>query len=51
MMIDEADVAETVGARMRQAFYLGLALGLMWGFWTTVVGMGLAWALWQWWLA
>jgi hypothetical protein len=50
-MIDEADVIEYVASRIRTAFYLGLGLGLMYGFWTTLVGMWLAWAVWQWWMA
>jgi hypothetical protein len=48
---DEAEVLEYVASRIRTSFYLGLGLGLMFGFWTTVLGMWLAWAVWQWWLA
>ena len=57
-MIDDTEeiaiadaVAACVASRLRTAFYLGLSLGLMFGFWATLVGMALGWAMWLWWLA
>jgi hypothetical protein len=40
----------TIRADLRRAFLSGLGVGILIGWLTTMIGMAIGWAIWQWWM-